>query len=365
MSDPAVAINLLTMRARAKIARLAGRSRMHAGKLIPYAVAAFSIIAGGAAILIAGTQLPQMKPKPLIIMVPARLPPPTAAQFGLKAEQVAAAEPPAATTANTETPVEQPIQTSASARQVVGFEPASATDADPLVPRVVVPGLVEPATVGTAAGLERVEPRAPLSELYATPQTDEKAMPAGDFGAGDQANAESWRMTRMFNPVASAAGRIEAKGHKMSLSGLEPLQIGEKCVWNGTDWPCGTVARTAFRSWLRARAVQCKVPSTPLPSEIMVECHIGPADIGEWLVSNGWARAAAGGPYVALGDRAKARNVGIYGAPPKRISVTLAPSGPTQAAGVDMNLEADLPHSTPDELNQDPQPGGLWPQIEP
>lgn len=213
-------------------------------------------------------------------------------------------------------------------------------------PREVTPGAPLSAP---AAPLERVEPRAPLSDVYAPPSRKSEAKPVE--------GQEDWRVTRLFNPVASAAGRLEVKGHKIALTGIEPVPLDEKCNWNGTEWPCGAVARTAFRQWLRSRAVQCKVPDVALAQEIRADCYIGRSDMSDWLISNGWARPETGGPYTEAGDKAKTAGAGIYGAPPRRISVILTPRMPVIEPGDTTLLDADPLESTPDELSQEPEVG--------
>lgn len=162
---------------------------------------------------------------------------------------------------------------------------------------------------------ERVEPRAPLSELGPAHPPKPKPSPQ------QQPRASA----RLFNPVATSAGMIEAQGYKLVLAGVEPLPVDENCSYQGSNWPCGAQARTAFRSWLRARAVQCEVPPEPDPNAITTECRVGKDDLSQWLVASGWARPAGDGPYVEAGEKAKTAALGMYGAPPKRVNMTLSP----------------------------------------
>lgn len=235
-------------------------------------------------------------------------------------------------------------QTAPTVRQV---DPAYTQPALP-VPRAGVDEPADKPAGATEQPLERVEPRAPLSDMYSPPTRKSEAKPVK--------SQEQWRITRLFNPVASAAGRLEVKGHKIALAGIEAVPVEEKCTWNGTEWPCGTVARTAFRQWLRSRAVQCKVPDTALAEEIRADCYIGRADMSDWLISNGWARPETGGPYREAGDKAKNAQVGIYGAPPRRISIIVTPQ-PSIEPGDTTLLDADPLESTPDELSQEPEAG--------
>jgi len=163
----------------------------------------------------------------------------------------------------------------------------------------------EPPTEEPKEELERLPARPPLSEL-ASPKSP---TPPESATSGER------KSTRLFKPVASSAGTIEAQGYKIALAGVEPTAADETCTFEGKEWPCGLQARTAFRSWLRGRAIACDVPSQPDQQQLLSECNIGKVDLSEWLVSNGWAKAAADGPYADAGRKASEAKKGIFGPP--------------------------------------------------
>lgn len=156
-------------------------------------------------------------------------------------------------------------------------------------------------TSGQDTGPERVEPRDPLSQIG-------QALPPKPPMPGD------WKGTVLFNPVATAAGSIEAKGYTVTLGGVTPMSPDETCTFEGRDWPCGLRARSAFRAWLRGRAITCVVPPEPERDAIAAACTLGKQDIGAWLVTNGWARAD-GDAYADLGSAASKDGKGIFGRP--------------------------------------------------
>lgn len=163
-------------------------------------------------------------------------------------------------------------------------------------------------------GLLREAPRAPLSELSLALPPKPKV-------------TDEWDGTTLFQPVASAAGLIEAKGLRVAIAGVNKVDAGESCSFEGKEWNCGARARTEFRSLLRSRAVVCDVPADAAQGEVVAKCRIGKQDVGEWLVANGWAKADAGGPYGDLGKKAETEKKGIYGPPPEQIEMTLSPDG--------------------------------------
>lgn len=162
--------------------------------------------------------------------------------------------------------------------------------------REAAPGITAPRLDITE--LERIDPRAPLSPL-GTPEDPTTRPP---------------RETLLHRPVAVAAGTIEAKGHRVSLEGIEIVAPDETCAENGRNWPCGVHARTAFRNYLRGRAISCTVPGAPGEETVVSRCMIGNADPAAWLVAQGWARAAPGGPYEEEEREAVEAERGIHAA---------------------------------------------------
>jgi endonuclease YncB( thermonuclease family) len=123
-----------------------------------------------------------------------------------------------------------------------------------------------------------------------------------------------------------AAGLIEAKGNTIALSGVEAVKPDETCSdAAGKSWNCGMRARTAFRAFLRGRAVTCSgarttkdaaASGTDAPTATVADCKVARQDVGQWLVENGWARAAQGGAYADAGEVARKAGKGIFGAAP-------------------------------------------------
>jgi len=159
---------------------------------------------------------------------------------------------------------------------------------------------------------KRAPARAPLSELSL-------ALPPKPAAPGD------WKPTVLPRPVANAAGLIEARGYRIALAGIDPVDAEEQCTFEGDAWACGIGARTAFRAFLRGRSVACVVPPEPDREVIVAPCKVGKQDVAAWLVENGWARALPGGDYVALGETAEQAARGLYGAPPPSAAPAPAP----------------------------------------
>lgn len=185
---------------------------------------------------------------------------------------------------------------------------AQADDPDPSAGRrvrQVAPDLVAPPPVAQGE-LERVGPRS------------EQAAPAAG-GTESQATAdESAREEVLLHrPRVASAGMFAARGgYRVTLAGIEPTPVATSCESSGVSWPCGIHARTAFRGWVRGRAISCFVPGAPADEIVTAECQLGGHDPAAWLVEQGWARALPGGPYVDLEAAARQEGRGIFGPAP-------------------------------------------------
>lgn len=209
--------------------------------------------------------------------------------------------------------------------------------------RTIDPMMAAPPSDPTA--LQRIEPRAPLSKLSQA-QPKKLAMP------------DKWKGTPLYQPVAPAAGRIEAKGYSVAVSGVDVMPEDETCTDEaGKSWPCGVRARSAFRAFIGHRAVNCVVPPEGGRDLISASCRIGKVDVGQWLVSNGWARPVAGGPYAEAGEKAKTEKKGIFGKAPEMTGLPPAPPPVSAPAAVPSSIIDSSGLSAPPAPNNPPSLG--------
>jgi endonuclease YncB( thermonuclease family) len=232
--------------------------------------------------------------------------------------------------AGADTPTQEPATSAIAA-------PAAPEPPNPVIhSRAIDPQIVAPPDLPDEQ-LQRVEPRAPLSELaLAGPPKSPKSKKPGD-----------WNGTKLFQPVATAAGLIEAKGYAVAITGVDVVKADETCSDEGKSWACGARARTAFRALLRGRAVACTVPPEGGRDTISADCHIGNLDVGQWLVENGWARAAQGGPYVEAENKARTARKGIFGPAPNLGGLPALPAAEPAPVAPDSILPADDGAATP------------------
>lgn len=193
-------------------------------------------------------------------------------------------------------------------------------------------------------GLEREPARPPLSDmgLASTPKPPEPAAPAAPVDAGEP-------MQLLQRPVAIAAGRLESQGRIVDLQGIDVTPVEQSCQSAaGENWPCGMQARTAFRQWLRARAIMCRLPQNDSGAAIATQCSVGSDDPALWLVANGWAKASAGGAYGEAGKKAEDAKLGLYGDKPETSLPEL-----NNAPSLPMMIPPDTPQQpvTPQQLD--------------
>ncbi|HEV7319167.1 MAG TPA: thermonuclease family protein [Ensifer sp.] len=186
---------------------------------------------------------------------------------------------------------------------------------------------VEPQQFGgsgavTSAPLERIEPQTPSSKQ------DPKQAKAGP--------------TVLYRPVAIAAGVIQFDKLTVQIDGIEPEQADRTCESAGKSWPCGAVARTAFRNFLRARALSCDLPEGNAGPSATASCTLGGQDLATWLVENGWAMPLAGSSLEKHADAARKAKLGFYGDDPRDLNHTpMTFDDPTVGTGMDA-LQPDL-----------------------
>ena len=163
-------------------------------------------------------------------------------------------------------------------------------------PRPIAPEQFAQPFAQNAVQLERIAARAPLTPPRPQPP----------------------RRTVLHRPVVTASGMIVYEQGRLQLAGIQVLAPEETCTDKaGLTWPCGIIARTAFRNFIRGRALSCIAPDGKWQTNIVSQCLIGQQDPAAWLVSQGWARPISGSDYDQLDNNARREEKGIYGSDPR------------------------------------------------
>ncbi|MDP9807628.1 endonuclease YncB(thermonuclease family) [Rhizobium tibeticum] len=138
----------------------------------------------------------------------------------------------------------------------------------------------------------------------------------------------------LVRPVAESAGVLAFGERRLQLAGINPTPADKICTDSkGREWPCGMLAKTNVRLFLRLRTVRCDLDSSEWTGTVTAACRIGTQDISQWLVENGWAEAEKGSALAEVGEKARQTGKGLYGDDPRSATETSIPE----------NLPSDLP----------------------
>ncbi|AFL48741.1 endonuclease YncB(thermonuclease family) [Sinorhizobium fredii] len=200
--------------------------------------------------------------------------------------------------------IEEPAEEPAPAAQIPAeptpppaeAEAAAKTSRVPVRP--VEPDLFAIPEEGVAKPLERIAPRPPLS----APE-EKKTTP-----------------TVLKRPIALAAGLVQTGDTTLQIKDIEPEKADKLCEGAGKSWPCGMVARTAFRNFLRGRALVCDQVDEKTEDSPAASCRVGNINVAEWLVTNGWAIPLSGTALEAKAEAARDAKRGFYGSDPRDLS---------------------------------------------
>jgi endonuclease YncB( thermonuclease family) len=151
------------------------------------------------------------------------------------------------------------------ASATAAFAEGGISDLRPTV-RDVTPSGVTPAP--------RVE--GPLERIPALPRVPEPA-----------------RWWRFYLPVTTDSATFVTDGRIIRVAGVIPPPVDRICASpDGSEWPCGRMALTSLRMFLRGRAVECFYVLSQATPEMTTPCRVGPTDIAAWLLTQGWAAPA-------------------------------------------------------------------------
>lgn len=168
-------------------------------------------------------------------------------------------------------------------------------------------------------------PEAAQAAPPATPGPAGKEPASGSHAAGEPKTVELQR------PIAEQAGILSSGDKRVQLAGIVPTATDRTCKGtNGREWPCGMVAKTALRLFLRKRTVNCAMEGEDWRGTATAPCRIGSQDISTWLVENGWAEAEAGSSLAAASEKAKQTKLGLYGADPRGAGAKQSEPSPLQ-----------------------------------
>ncbi len=84
---------------------------------------------------------------------------------------------------------------------------------------------------------------------------------------------------------------IEVAGQRIRLHGIDAPESRQLCRRDGKHWRCGRNAASALAEMIGRRPVNCEEPGRDRYKRIVAKCAVEGVDLGEWMVSQGWAVA--------------------------------------------------------------------------
>lgn len=81
-------------------------------------------------------------------------------------------------------------------------------------------------------------------------------------------------------------------GTRIRLYGIDAPETKQTCQRDGLDWLCGQEASKALRDYVGGAGLSCERLDTDRYGRMVAKCFMPDGtNIGEWMVSNGWALA--------------------------------------------------------------------------
>jgi endonuclease YncB( thermonuclease family) len=85
---------------------------------------------------------------------------------------------------------------------------------------------------------------------------------------------------------------LEIEGTRIRLHGIDAPEAKQTCQRDGIDWLCGQEASKALRDYVGDYELRCERLDTDRYGRMVARCFMPDGtDIGEWMVSSGWALA--------------------------------------------------------------------------
>jgi len=130
-------------------------------------------------------------------------------------------------------------------------------------------------------------------------------------------------MAAAFPAAADVTGKarvvdgntLEIGGERIRLDGIDAPDPDQECLsGKGKPYDCGIQATKELSGLVSGHTLVCKGEEHDQDGRLIATCSLGPFDLNEMMVADGWAVAdpARGKAYVRAETAARARNVGLW-----------------------------------------------------
>ena len=117
------------------------------------------------------------------------------------------------------------------------------------------------------------------------------------------------------NPRVVDGDTIHIGKTKIRLHGIDAPEMKQTCrTSKGKEQKCGVMAKQALERLVRGQKVTCKGDKRDRYKRLIAVCYVGPFNINEQMVVDGWALAYRkySGDYVRAETFAKSRREGVW-----------------------------------------------------
>ncbi len=107
---------------------------------------------------------------------------------------------------------------------------------------------------------------------------------------------------------------LEIAGERIRLHGIDAPESRQLCFIDDRRWQCGKDVANILADFINNRSVTCEDLGRDRYKRIIGRCTVAGEDLGEWLVTNGWAVAyyLYSYEYSRAEHRAKSARHGIW-----------------------------------------------------
>ena len=173
-------------------------------------------------------------------------------------------------------------------------------------------GVVNPSSVSVLTAI--YQPQRLDAEATVSPQMAGTTAPTLRATLRDSSNSRAvWKPLVDWSAVLDG-DTLSVKGKRVRLQGVDAPEIGQTCLADGVSWPCGDAAKAALERRLSGHVVECDAVDIDRYGPTLAKCDVADADIGSWLVSEGWAFAFRkySTDYLVQEQEAKAARRGVW-----------------------------------------------------
>ena len=108
---------------------------------------------------------------------------------------------------------------------------------------------------------------------------------------------------------------IVIAGERIRLHGIDAPEMKQTChTSKGQEWNCGELAKQALEKLVQGQDVTCKGDKRDRYKRLIAVCYVGPFNINEQMVTDGWALAYRkySKDYMRAETFAKSRREGMW-----------------------------------------------------